>query len=62
VLAQIGERAEDFDVARAEAAKRRAEERLATPVDVDVERARRALLKAMMRIQVAAFARVRTRV
>src|SRR5919106_6888973 len=35
VLAQIGERAEDIDVARAEAAKRRAEERLAHPRELE---------------------------
>ena len=59
VLAQIGERAEDIDVARAEAAKRRAEERLANPVDIDLERARFSLSKALIRIQVATFARAR---
>src|SRR5215203_4410124 len=53
VLADIGERAEDIDLARAEAARRRAEERLAKAVDVDVERARVALLKSLIRIQVA---------
>src|ERR1043165_7571608 len=31
ILAQIGERAQDIDIARAERAKRRAEERLAHP-------------------------------
>ena len=41
VLAQVAERAEDIDVARAEAAKRRAEERVAKPAsDIDFERAR----------------------
>ena len=59
VLAQIGERAEEIDVARAEAAKRRAEERLANPVDVNLERARFSLAKALVRIQVATFARAR---
>jgi F-type H+-transporting ATPase subunit epsilon len=59
VLAQVGERAEDIDVARAEAAKRRAEERLANPVDVNLERARFSLAKALVRIQVATFARAR---
>ena len=59
VLAHIGERAEDIDVARAEAAKRRAEERLANPIDVDLERARFSLAKALVRIQVATFARTR---
>jgi F-type H+-transporting ATPase subunit epsilon len=59
VLAQIGERAEEIDVARAEAAKRRAEERLVNPVVVDLERARFSLAKALVRIQVATFARAR---
>jgi F-type H+-transporting ATPase subunit epsilon len=59
VLAQVGERAEDIDVARAEAAKRRAEERLANPMDVDLDRARFALARALVRIQVATFARTR---
>src|SRR5262245_55747611 len=45
ILAQIAERADEIDVARAEAAKKRAEERLATrQVDMDAERARIALL------------------
>jgi F-type H+-transporting ATPase subunit epsilon len=60
VLAQVAERAHDIDVERAEAAKRRAEERLARPaVDMDVERARIALLKSLIRIQVASRARTR---
>jgi F-type H+-transporting ATPase subunit epsilon len=59
VLADIGERAEDIDPARAEAAKRRAEERLAKPIDVDIERARLALVKSLIRLQVAARARTR---
>jgi F-type H+-transporting ATPase subunit epsilon len=59
VLADIGERAEDIDVARAEAAKRRAEERLAKTMDVDIERARLALTKSLMRLQVATRARTR---
>ena len=54
VLAQVAERAEEIDVARAEAAKKRAEERLAQPApDIDFERARVALLKALVRLQVA---------
>src|SRR5499427_3922708 len=45
ILAQIAERPDDIDVARAEAAKRRAEERLAKPtMDMDFERARIALM------------------
>ena len=59
VLADIGERAEDIDRARAEAAKRRAEERLAKAVDVDLERARLALQKSLTRLQVATRARTR---
>ena len=54
ILAQIAERAEEIDVARAEAAKKRAEERLARPTaDIDFERARIALLKSLIRLQVA---------
>src|SRR5213593_2692823 len=46
ILAQIAEKADEIDPARAEAAKKRAEERLAKPaVDVDFERARISLLK-----------------
>jgi F-type H+-transporting ATPase subunit epsilon len=60
VLARLAERAEEIDVRRAEAAKRRAEERLAAPrPDVDFERARVALMKSLVRIQVAARARTR---
>src|SRR6188474_3094966 len=47
VLAQIAERPEDIDVPRAEAAKKRAEERIAKPqVDSDFERARIAMMKS----------------
>jgi F-type H+-transporting ATPase subunit epsilon len=57
VLAQIAERAEDIDVARAERAKKRAEERLTKPAaPVDVERAQSSLLRATVRLQVAALA------
>ena len=60
VLAQLAERPEDIDVPRAEAAKKRAEERIARPqVDVDFERARLAMMKSMVRLQVAARARTR---
>jgi len=60
ILAQIAERASDIDVARAEAAKRRAEERLARPtMEMDFERARLALLKSLIRLQVANRARIR---
>ena len=61
ILAQVAERPEDIDVTRAEAAKKRAEERLARPaVDMDFERARIALLKALIRVQVASRARIRS--
>jgi F-type H+-transporting ATPase subunit epsilon len=61
ILAQIAERAEDIDIARAEAAKKRAEERLAKPpVDMDFERARLALLKSLIRLQVATRTRIRS--
>ena len=60
VLAQIAERAQDIDVARAESAKNRAEERVARPqAEMDFERARVALLKALTRLQVASRARTR---
>ena len=53
ILAQIAERAEDIDLARAEEAKRRAEQRLQNAKDVDYERARTALVKSLARLQVA---------
>jgi len=60
VLAQIAERAQEIDVARAEAARKRAEERLARPSpDMDLERARVALMKALIRLQVATRAHTR---
>jgi len=64
VLAQIAERPEDIDVARAEAAKKRAEDRLARSApasqsDVDFERARTAMAKSLIRLQVASRARTR---
>jgi F-type H+-transporting ATPase subunit epsilon len=61
ILAQIAEKAEEIDAARAEAAKRRAEERVAHPtVDMDAERARISLMKALIRLQVATRARIRS--
>ena len=53
VLADSAEKAEDIDVERAQAAKRRAEERLRQPENIDVARATAALERAVMRIQVA---------
>ena len=61
ILAQIAERASDIDVSRAEAAKKRAEERLAKPsMDMDFERARIAMMKSLIRLQVATRARTRS--
>ena len=61
VLAKLAERAEDIDVARAEAARKRAEERLAHPEsDIDFRRNAVALAKALTRIQVSSRAGVRT--
>src|SRR5947208_14511122 len=61
ILAQMAERADEIDVARAEAAKRRAEERMVkSTVDMDFERARIAMMKALIRLQVATRARIRS--
>ena len=56
VLADIAESAADIDRARAAAARARAERRLQAihELDTDFERARVALLRAMVRLQVAA--------
>lgn len=63
ILARIAEKADDIDLQRAEAAKRRAEERLAevkrSGSDADYERARLALLRAITRLQVSQHARRR---
>jgi F-type H+-transporting ATPase subunit epsilon len=54
LLATLAERPEEIDVARAEAAKQRAEQRLSAPKsDVDYERARVALQKSIIRLQVS---------
>lgn len=61
LLTQIAEKAEEIDVVRAQQAKTRAEERLAKgAADVDFERARIALLKSLIRLQVASRTRIRT--
>jgi F-type H+-transporting ATPase subunit epsilon len=61
ILAQVAEKAEEIDVARAEAARKRAEERMVKPaVDMDFERARIALMKALIRLQVATRAKIRS--
>ena len=67
VLAQIAERAEEIDVDRAEAQKRRAEEIIHSAatrkdhvqLDNDLERARISMMKAMIRLQVATKAKMR---
>lgn len=54
ILAQAAERAEDIDVARAKAAKERAERRLqAKQEDIDHKRAELALRRALNRLNVA---------
>jgi F-type H+-transporting ATPase subunit epsilon len=54
ILARIAERAEDISVERAEASRKRAEERLAhARSDIDYERARVALMKSIARLQVS---------
>jgi len=60
LLADAVERPEEIDVARAQAAKERAEKRLAerTP-DIDIDRARLALLRALNRLKVAEFTKMR---
>ena len=60
ILAEMAEKADEIDVARAEGTKRRAEERIAKPAaDVDFERARIALVKSIVRLQVSTRARTR---
>jgi F-type H+-transporting ATPase subunit epsilon len=54
VLAETAERAQEIDLARAEAAKARAEKRLASnDTNIDWDRATVALERALIRIQVA---------
>ena len=55
VLVQSAERAEEIDIARAERAKQRAEERLKRFLDpeIDMERAREALRRAIARLDTA---------
>ena len=54
VLAEIAERAEEIDLMRAEAARGRAEKRIATPdPNIDWDRATTALRRALIRIQIA---------
>lgn len=51
IIAPLAELAENIDVARAQAAKKRAEERLAHRTeDLDVDRAKLALMRALIRL------------
>lgn len=59
VLAESAERAEDIDVERAIAARKRAEERLRQAEKVDFARAEAALERATIRIQIAEKRRTR---
>jgi F-type H+-transporting ATPase subunit epsilon len=62
VLAHVAERAQDIDHERAERALKRAQERLSkgpAQANIDFERARVALMKSLIRIQVAGKARTR---
>ncbi len=64
VLADQAERAEEIDTARAEAARKRAEERLKERKagDVDAARAEAALRRALVRLQVAEKMKTRRKV
>ena len=60
VLAQMAEKPEEIDLQRAESARQRAEQRLARPtLEMDFERARIAMMKSLIRQQVAARTRTR---
>jgi F-type H+-transporting ATPase subunit epsilon len=62
ILADAAERVEEIDVARAEEAKRRAEERLKVRApDVDLARAEAALRRSLVRLEVAARRRRRSK-
>lgn len=52
IVAPLAELAENIDVARAQAAKKRAEDRLAShSADIDMDRARLALMRALTRLK-----------
>ena len=54
VLADTAERADEIDTARAEEARKRAEQRIALPAsEADHERARAAMMRSLMRLKVA---------
>ncbi len=59
LIAQVAERAEDLDEARAEAGMKRAEEMFgAVPHEIDFERARLAMLRTMQQLQAESRKRV----
>lgn len=60
ILAQVAERADEIDASRAESARHRAEQRLSQrAVDINFERARLALLRSLIRLQVASRSKIR---
>ena len=62
VLAHVAERAQDIDTERAERAMERAKERISkisVQSEIDFERARIAMMKSLIRLQVASRARTR---
>jgi F-type H+-transporting ATPase subunit epsilon len=60
ILAQIAEKADEIDVERAETERKRAQAALASAkTDMDLDRARASMMKALVRLQVAARARTR---
>jgi F-type H+-transporting ATPase subunit epsilon len=61
ILADAAERAEEIDIARAEAAKQRAQQRLTHPTpEVDLAQAEAALRRSLARLKVAEKRRRRT--
>ncbi|MBI4187398.1 MAG: F0F1 ATP synthase subunit epsilon [Chloroflexi bacterium] len=63
VLADTAERAEEIDLARAEAARRRAEERLKHPIaGTDIPRAEAALRRSLVRLKAAERLRKKPRI
>ena len=63
ILADACERADEIDITRAEAAKRRAEEGLKTlKPETDVAQTQAALLRALIRLQIAERRRRRTQI
>ena len=52
ILVDSIERKDEIDIDRAKEAKKRAEERLKEPLNIDVERATRALIRANNRIEI----------